>query len=377
MRVKPIYPQRLAALLVGLSLLPASLFGQEAKPKQKEKPTAFLVVSRSLDEAVDQEFQKLIDQCMRLELQQHRLAVLTEAGLPNAGGGTAWPLGEASALELQEQAVRIGRKTKADFIILCSFSRILPEMQMRFDCYDIAAGNLVCTETERRSLALLLDWSITKVIGKILDAIGPRLVYLEVPPAGRALTAEPAVGGERIRSYEEPPPPPSFPPVEPVEHPLEFSLCLSPLFMVGEAADYFRLGFFPSVNGSFRLYTRAGYLSLGASLGLLSFYAESPSAQARGYLIPLAATAAFLRPFPGSRLTFQLRLASGPALFVLAPRSAVAQAKVLAYLGTGIGAELSLSPAWGVRVELDYSIFFERLQPIMGYAPAVYGFYRF
>jgi hypothetical protein len=85
----------------------------------------------------------------------------------------------------------------------------------------------------------------------------------------------------------------------------------------------------------------------------------------------------FLRPFPGSRLTFHLRLASGPALFVLAPQSADPQAKVLAYLGTGIGAELALSPAWGVRLELDYSIFFEKLQPIMGYAPALYGFYRF
>jgi hypothetical protein len=165
--------------------------------------------------------------------------------------------------------------------------------------------------------------------------------------------------------------------VEPVVHPLEVSLRLSPLFTVGEAANYFRLGFFPSLSGSYRLYTRAGHLGLGASLGALLFHAQSPSTGAQGYLIPLAATISFLRPFPDSRLTFQLRLASGPALFVLDPQSAEAQMKILAYLGTGLGAELSLSPAWGVRLELDYSLFFEKQQPIMGYAPAVYGFYRF
>ncbi len=58
-------------------------------------------------------------------------------------------------------------------------------------------------------------------------------------------------------------------------------------------------------------------------------------------------------------------------------QSASPQSKIVGYLGTGIGAELSLSPAWGVRLELDYAVFFERLQPIMGYAPALYGFYRF
>ncbi len=165
--------------------------------------------------------------------------------------------------------------------------------------------------------------------------------------------------------------------MESVVHPLEVSLCLSPLFTIGEPADYFRLGFFPSLSGSYRLYTRAGHLGLGASLGALIFYAQSPSTNAQGYLIPIAATMSFLRPFPDSRLAFHLRLSSGPALFVLDPQTAGTQTKILAFLGTGIGAEFALSPAWGVRMELDYSIFFEKPQPIMGYAPALYGFYRF
>jgi hypothetical protein len=231
-----------------------------------------------------------------------------------------------------------------------------------------------------------LDWSISDVIDQILEAIGPRLVYLQAPPEEQTPTDEPQEDVEAIPAgpqeevrripYEVPPPPP-YAVVEPVENPLEVSVRLSPLFAVGAAAEYFRLGFFPAVNGSYRLYTPAGYLSFGLSVGLVSFYAESPSTRAQGYLIPTAATVGFLRPFPGSRLTLRVRLASGPALFVLDPLTVDPKVKVLAYLASGIGAELSLSPAWGFRLELDYSVFFEKPQPIMGYAPAVYGFFRF
>jgi hypothetical protein len=367
--------------LLGL-ILPAALFGQEAKP------TSFLVMSRSLEQAAGPKFQELIDGYMRFELEQHRLAVLMEADL--ADTEIAWPQGEVPAQDLQEPAVRIGRQAGADFVILCSYRQVWPEMEMRFDCFDVAGDSLMRTQTARRSLALLLDWSITDVIGQILEDIGPHLVYLAAVPERLQAPVEAPKAPEPVepaqeapppvlppRPREGPPPPPVFTPVEPVVRPLEISLSLSPLFVVGEAANYFRLGFFPSINCCYRLYTPAGHISLGASVGLLSFYAESPSAGAQGYLVPLAATVGFLRPFPGSRLTFQLRLAGGPALFVLAPQSASAQAKILAYLGTGIGAELALSPAWGVRLELDYAVFFEKLQPIMGYAPALYGFYRF
>jgi hypothetical protein len=378
------------AFLIGLILLPASLYGQEAAPEQEAAAqetaaTTFLVASRSLDPAAGPEFRALIDGYMKFELEQHLLAVRTEADL--GSGKIAWPEGELSAQDLQEPAVGIGRQAQADFIILCTYRQVWPEMEMRFDCYDVAGDSLVRSQTARRSLALLLDWSITDVIGQILEDIGPRLVYLPaaperpVPQPEAPVPTEPAQAAPPAalpsQSRVEPPPPPTFTPVEPVVRPFEVSLSVSPLFVVGEAANYFRLGFFPSVNGSYRLYTPAGHVSLGASLGLMTFFAQSSSAEAQGYLLPLAATVGFLRPFPGSRLTFQLRAAGGAALFVLAPRSASPQSKIVGYLGTGIGAELSLSPAWGVRLELDYAVFFERLQPIMGYAPALYGFYRF
>ena len=359
---------RLAAILIALGLLPTGLFGEE-------EPTAFLLLSRSLDGVSDPEFQGLIDGYMKFELQRRRLAASTQEDLPEAA--PAWPQGEASAKELQKAVLRSGRKAKADFVILCSYRRIQPEVELRLECYELAKDSLVSSETAQRILALVLDRTIADLVARVLEAIGPRLVYLPYVPEGTSPpTEEPAVG-QTPRPREEAPPPPTFPPVEQVVHPLEVSLCLSPLFAIGEAASYFRLGFFPSVSGSYRLYTRAGHIGLGASLGALIFNAQSPGADAQGYLIAAAATVSFLRPFPDSRLTFHLRLSSGPALFVLDPQSAAPQAKILAFLGTGIGAEYALSSAWGVRLELDYSIFFERDQPIMGYAPALYAFYRF
>ena len=359
----------LAVILVGLGLPPTTLLGQEAAP------TVFLVLTRSLDEDSDPEFQRLIDGYMKFELQQRRLVASTQADLSDTG--PAWAPDEASPQELQKLVLRLGRKAKADFIILCSYRRVRPEIELRFDCYELAADSLVVTETAQRTLSLVLDRTITQLVALTLEAIGPRLVYLPSVPEGLAPPDEEEAVAQAPRPREEPPPPPSFPPVEPVVHPLEVSLCLSPLFSVGEAANYFRLGFFPSISGSYRLYTRAGHLSLGAFLGALIFNAQSPSTDAQGYLIPLAATIGFLRPFPNSRLTFHLRLASGPTLFVLDPQSAETQTKILAFLGTGIGAEFALSAAWGVRLELDYSIFFEKQQPIMGYAPAVHAYYRF
>jgi hypothetical protein len=304
--------------------------------------------------------------------------VSTEADL--SGAKTAWPPREASAQELQKIVLRLGRKAKADFVVLCSYRQMRPDIELRLDCFEPAADNPVIEEAARRTLALVLDRTISDLMASVLQTIGPRLVYLPYVTEGEEGTAAPReerAAAQAPRPRGEAPPPPSFAPVEPVVHPLEVSLCLSPLFTVGEAADYFRVGFFPSVNGSYRLYTRGGHLSLGASLGALAFYAESPGTDASGYLVPLAATASFQRPLPDSRLSLLVRLASGPALFILNPQSAEAQAKVLVYLGAGIGAELALSAAWGVRLELDYAVFFEQERPIMGYAPALYGFYRF
>ncbi len=366
--MKPRSLLRLAVILIGIGLLPTDLLGQE-------KPTAFLVLTRSLDGVPDPEFQRLIDGYIKFELQRRRLAASMQDDFPDTA--PAWPQGEASPKELQKAALRFGRKAKADFVLLCSYRRIQPEVELRLDCYELAEDSLVSSETARRTLALVFDRTIADLVDRTLQAIGPRLVYLPYVPEGASPPAEEPAAVPTPRPREEPPPPPTFPPVEQVAHPLEVSLCLSPLFVIGEAASYFRVGFFPSINGSYRLYTRAGHLGLGASLGSLIFFAQSTSTDARGYLIPVAATVSFHRPFPESKLAFHLRLASGPALFLLDPLSASPQAKILAFLGTGIGVEYALSAAWGVRLQLDYSIFFERNQPIMGYAPAVYAFYRF
>jgi hypothetical protein len=368
MKMNPRFLLRLAAILFALSLLPAGLFGEE-------EPTVFLVLTRSLERVSEPEFQRLIDGYMKFELQHRRLAAWTEADLPEAAPD--WPKGEASAREVQKAVLRSGRKAKADFVLLCSYQRKQPEVELRLDCYELAGDGLVSSEAADATLALVLDRAVTQLVERTLEVIGPRLVYLPYVPEGTAPPSEEPAAPSTPRPREGPLPPTPFPPVEQVVHPLEVSLCLSPLFAIGEAAGYFRIGFFPSINGSYRLYTRAGHLSLGASLGSLMFFAQSTSTDARGYLIPLAATIGFHRPFPDSRLAFHLRLASGPALFLLDPLSSSAQTKILAFLGTGIGVEYALSAAWGVRLQLDYSIFFEKDQPIMGYAPGLYAFYRF
>ncbi len=46
MKMNPRFPLRLATVLIGLSLLPASLLGQD-------KATSFLVATRSVEEAAD------------------------------------------------------------------------------------------------------------------------------------------------------------------------------------------------------------------------------------------------------------------------------------------------------------------------------------
>ncbi len=368
MSLKPRF-LRLAAILFALGLLPAGLFGEE-------EPTAFLALTRCLDGVSDPEFERLIVGYLQFELQRRRLAVSTTADLPEAA--PEWPEGEASERELQRAVLRSGKKAKADFILLCSYRRMQAEVELRLDGYELARDRLVGSEAAPGILALVLDRTIADLVARILEPIGQRLVYLPYVPEGTPPPGEePAAVPPPPRPRKEPPPPLSIPPVEQLVHPLEVSLCLSPLFVIGEAASYFRLGFFPSINGSYRLYTRAGHLSLGASLGSLIFFAQSTSTDARGYLMPVAATIGFHRPFPESRLAFHVRLASGPALFLLDPLPASPQVKILAFLGTGIGVEYTVSAAWGVRLQLDYSIFFEREQPIMGYAPAVYAFYRF
>jgi hypothetical protein len=148
---------------------------------------------------------------------------------------------------------------------------------------------------------------------------------------------------------------------------VEIAAGLSPLFPVGDSADYFAAAFGVEVRAAMLLGRSKSY-SLGVNSRLIYSIAEGAATFADLVLIPIGVEARLLghEPFsPTAYLSAGVTIlrASNPALgqFTKVVPSAIA----------GIGMTLRFRSGFGIAAQIDFSAYFEGSTVIMGFSPTV------
>jgi hypothetical protein len=259
----------------------------------------------------------------------------------------------------------LGTQEGADFFLAGFYILAGKDISIDFHFHDV---------NERRELL-----SVTRK-GK-MDLAFDRLVAEAVNDStrGDSTTKGPAAGDPESSESSESGKMTMFPVREEaateIKH-LELSLGFAPFLTVGNASEYFRIGYIPCLYGNYRFALARSRIALGIYTGLNLFTAEGIIASADSMLIPMGLD---IRYSPGidSWVNLFFRISGGPVIFALNPNQTGMLIKVIPFVLGGIGINLSFSRFIGITIDSSFSVYFEKSQIIMGYTPSLYLFVRF
>ena len=211
----------------------------------------------------------------------------------------------------------------------------------------------------------------------------------QAPPAGAAPGAPPAASPPPASPPPASPPaasppagtpparvPPAGRPAEalrlalPPPLPLSLGAGFAPFLVIGEARDYFEVGYLASLYGSWRPGLLGSRLGLGFLVGVNYFQVDGAVSGSDNLLLPFGPDLRLT--FGGqSLLGFFAHLSGGPAVVAVGVGGSDPRTKVLPYLLGGAGLQVNLSRRLGLAADVSYAVFFEELFPIMGLAPSI------
>jgi len=145
---------------------------------------------------------------------------------------------------------------------------------------------------------------------------------------------------------------------------------VAPFVAVGAASYYFPVGIQSLVRGDFLLLEGRGRMGLGLLLGATVFTAQGSVEHSLNFLVPLGASLSYSLEL-GRRWNLLFQLGAGPALLIMSLQSQEPLLKPLAFLRSGVGAELALARHLGLALEAAYEVYFEQPYLIMGFAPSL------
>ena len=386
--------------LVLLALSGAELGAQEGGGAQLSEVLVAVTAAPGAEEA----FRPVIADAVQYKLRPYDLQVIVRKNLP---GG---PLGA----ELEDQA-------GAEFLLECRYSRVGSQMDLSLDWRDRRSGTRLAAAQRRGRVDLALDALILEALDELLTQLGGRIGErpvqatpvraasepLPVPaaqaapaapigPAARAAPATPiepaaqatpaAPTGPVVAALpvlkpgpgDAPSPMPAVPagkPVsraEPAASAARFALspAVAPFLPLGAARYFFPLGIQSLVRGDFLFLAGRGSMGLGLLLGATAFAAQGSMERSLNFLLPLGVSLSYALQL-GSRWNLLFQLGAGPALLVMSLESQEPLVKPLAYVRSGLGAELALTRRLGLALAAAYEVYFEEPYLIMGFAPTL------
>jgi hypothetical protein len=303
-------------------------------------------------------YRELISGFVRVELEEAGLRTLTAQA-------SATALSERKAVTAEqeppalEELLQWAGAAGADLLALSRFSTHEEQIRIDFAWYDVAARAPIAVCSCSQAMDLSFDRIIQQGVDSLLLEAQPWLARLSMrpQPASPALPVKPvasggAPGGMRQASAR-----------------WELGAGTGPFLAVGRASDYFKLGFLPSIFGTFRLGRPESPWKIGLFGAACWFRASGTGDQGSAVLAPLGPE---LRFAPGGERppAVFLRLSGGPAVFNLKPENQAAKTKLIAFLLAGMGLELPLGARLALALEPAFLVFFEPQAPIMGFAPS-------
>jgi hypothetical protein len=148
---------------------------------------------------------------------------------------------------------------------------------------------------------------------------------------------------------------------------VELSLGGAPLVATGDLADYAKLGAFSTLDLDVRFAAGRGVVSAGLLAGAGWFRAEGVGVA--DILVLPAGPDVHWTLSADANPTVSLHAAAGPAVLVAFIGGAGSLAKVSPFVSGGLGVDIALAPAFGLRLDADYLVVFEGSMVLQGFTP--------
>ncbi len=340
------------------------------------RDTVVLVLIQSRDIAEDL-YRDVIVETVKIELESARLQVRA---------GT-----EIVDINDQEAASEIAEKANADFIISGIYSVRGRLLEIDFIWYDVQFQKISESVSERIVMDLTFDESISEIINEIIILMNERirefpLVIIQEPEIleeedvsdiqenteiiedleeNDNISSEVNIIDNNLEIVNLPEPEKS--------NYIEASAGFSPFICIGRAHEYFKIGFLPSIYVNYVFNLDFGKLGIGLFAGINSFNVEDQSPE-NHFLVPVGANFRYTTASE-SRFNFFARISSGPAIFIVNFNNETLS-KIIFYILGGAGLDIRITEIFGLAIEAGYFIFFEEEDPVMGFTPGVYCYFR-
>jgi hypothetical protein len=148
---------------------------------------------------------------------------------------------------------------------------------------------------------------------------------------------------------------------------VELSVGGAPLVATGELADYAKLGAFSTLDLDLRFAAGRGAVSAGLIAGAGWFRAVGVGLA--DILVIPAGPDLHWTLSADANPTVSLHVAGGPAVLVAFVGGAGSLTKVSPFVSGGLGVDVALGPAFGLRLEADYLVVFEGSMVLQGFTP--------
>lgn len=332
----------------------------ESQPVEPDEVVA-LLITFAPEEEQNPDFGRFLIASLEFELERVGMKVIS---------GTALELfGESDPNS--EQVVGLVKRLSADFVVTERYTFRGDQFQIDLSLYDVELGELVTSVSKKGPVGLKSDVPVAEAVEEMLAGAGERLE--------RALAAAADASSSESKIIE---PETEVEPLSTVEPPVlvqtakqarrfEFGAGFAPFLTVGKASEYFALGYFSSIYGSFRFNTRAGLLGIGLYSGINLFQATGQLTSSQVQLLPIGLDLRFVVG-EDRLLGVLIHINGGAALLLMSAEQSGIQMKAIPYVQGGLGLILSLASFMGLVVDVSYGVYFEEGFPIMGFTPSLY-----
>jgi hypothetical protein len=274
--------------------------------------------------------------------------------------------GAPSTAELEVKS----RVSGAAIALTCRYSVVGSQMAISFLWNDLQKGTPPVVREGNGPLDLTLDSVILKAFDDLLSQVHERVEEL----AGQRQAAVQAQANAAAAKEGTKVVPPAVvtvvAPPAPDTMRLSLSSSFAPFLPVGPASAYFSFGLFPALLVNLQFVTSAGRFAVGLCAGMNFFSATGPTDSASSFLVPLGVDVRYEIGSGAPFLAFA-HVAGGPALLVLATGSQGTLTDFTAFVRSGVGLSLLLTPGLGISLAVDYEVYFEMPYLIMGFSPTI------
>ena len=236
--------------------------------------------------------------------------------------------------------------------------------------YDGETG-VSLARLDRRNVPLELEYD-TVVARSARSLLAEAGVRFDRPAA----TTETAVSPEgQDPGFQQTPLPPEGPSrgvAEPAIDESGFTIgaAVAPALVTGEASDYLKFGFLAALSGGYRIPWPGMTVDLGLLAGIGRLYPEESASGIDVYLLPFGPSAR-VESSSSAALRVGARVSGGAALLSVRGGPQGDLAKLVPFALGGVEISYQLPRSFVLRLESNYTVFFENVYPIMAFLPSL------